>query len=139
MALQYVLLTGILLASSPIAAHAEEAQPGEASDTPAEAAPDAKAEAAANDAKPEAVASEPAQAEEVKMTNAELVMKMQAAGYRIVNERGTQLFCKTEQELNSRLRKKTRCLTAAEAEQERRAAADAMADMSRQRINTASD
>ncbi len=130
MALQNVFLVGILVVG-PVVAYAEEAQPADADDTPAQAASDAEVQAATNDSQSEPVASEAAQADKETMTNAELVMKMQAAGYRIVNERGTQLFCKTEEVLNSRLRKNTRCLTAAEAEQERRAAADAMADISR--------
>jgi hypothetical protein len=67
-----------------------------------------------------------------KQSDAELVMQAQAAGYRIVNKSGTELLCRTEDVLNSRLRKKVRCLTAAEYERERRAAADALADLSRQ-------
>ena len=67
-----------------------------------------------------------------KLSDAELVMQAQAAGYRIVNKSGTELLCKTEDVLNSRLRKKVRCLTAAEYEHERRAAGDALAELSRQ-------
>lgn len=67
------------------------------------------------------------------------LVALQRAGYKLVNENGVQLFCKKEQVLGSRLRYKTRCLSAAEAEQERRAASDAMSDMSRKAQNPIGD
>lgn len=67
------------------------------------------------------------------------LVALQKAGYKLVNENGVTLFCKKEPILGSRLRYETRCLTAAEAEQERRAASDAMSDMSRKVQNPPGD
>lgn len=64
---------------------------------------------------------------------------MQRAGYKIVNKNGVDLYCKKENILGSRLRTKTRCLTAAEMEQERTAASNAIADLSRAAQNLPGD
>jgi hypothetical protein len=67
------------------------------------------------------------------------IVALQQAGYKIVNENGKQLFCKREPTLGSRLRYEMRCLTADEAEQEARAASDAISELSRKVQNPRSN
>jgi len=59
------------------------------------------------------------------------IVALQKAGYKIVNENGTQLYCKREVITGSRLQSRTRCYTAAELEQIRTGAQEAMSDLSR--------
>jgi hypothetical protein len=84
-------------------------------------------------------ATEKVELDGTKMTSAEIVLAAQAAGYKVVTERGTQLFCRQDDVLGSRLRKRTRCLTAAEMEQEHAAASDSLAEMSRKTMNPPGD
>lgn len=67
------------------------------------------------------------------------IVALQNAGYKLVNRSGVQVFCKKEPILGSRLRYKTRCLTAAEIERESFAARDAMNDVSRKTQNLHGD
>jgi len=133
MNIRFALMTGILvsitsalviaqdISSGVAAASAQSGQP-----TASEAIP---AEAAEAEKPPEA---KKAEAEEPnKMSSAEIVLAAKAAGYKVVDKQGTELFCKKDDVLGSRLRKRTRCLTAAEIEQERTAASDSLVDMSR--------
>ncbi len=136
MTLRDALIVGGLVTIATSVAFADVPCPEDASTAAARSVVESNVSIPAGDSKPESN-SAPAEAEpearnsDAKKSDAELVMEMQAAGYKIVNERGTQLFCKTDDILGSRLRKKTRCLTAAEIEQEHQAASDTLSEMSR--------
>lgn len=138
MILRNMVLAGLLVTIPAMATTTEDTQPGDSGDTTLPVATGAEDQSTVNDAQVDSAASQDAAAAEVKdekRTNAEIVMDMQNAGYKIVNESGTQLFCKTDEVLGSRLRKKTRCLTLAEAEREQQAASDAISEISRKTLN----
>jgi hypothetical protein len=127
-----LIFAGILTCGMGLTVNAQASNPG----TEAQVNEAQANEAQAKEVIAEPETSPPAKAadatEDVKeMTDAEIVMAAQAAGYKIVNERGTKLYCKTDDILGSRLRKKTRCLTAAEIEQEKQAADRTLSDLSR--------
>jgi hypothetical protein len=62
-------------------------------------------------------------------------LRAQAAGYKLVNKDGKELFCKKEMVTGSRLATRTRCLTLAQLEAERNATKDMLMDMSRRSVN----
>jgi hypothetical protein len=63
------------------------------------------------------------------------LLKAQAAGYKLVNKDGKELFCKKEMVTGSRLATRTRCLTLAQLEEQRNATKDMLMDMSRRSVN----
>ena len=66
-------------------------------------------------ATPVAAAAPPA-TKQVKLDSTNIA-EAQAAGYKVVNEKGKTLFCRKEQLTGSHVRYKTSCLTAQEWEQ----------------------
>ena len=94
--------------------------------------------AAAESAAPPATAtvvskSEPAAA--VQQVDGDALLRAQAAGYKLVNKDGKELFCKKEMVTGSRLATRTRCLTLAQIEEQRNATKDMLLDMSRRSVN----
>ncbi len=59
------------------------------------------------------------------------VAEAQAAGYKIVNEHGTTLYCSKELQTGSHVRYRTQCLTEKEWEQARESARASVQDMAR--------
>lgn len=99
--------------SAPVPAQADAA-----------AAPAAKSDAAKSDA-----------ADDTKRADNDALLRAQAAGYKLVNKDGREIFCKKEMVTGSRLATRTRCLTLAQIEAERNATKDMLLDMSRKTIN----
>ncbi len=127
------LLIGMTLSGSGLAVPAlaaEDPVPVVAQDSAATAQKEPEAFAAA--------VKDPAATDAVEDEEIDLAA-LQRAGYKIINENGVDLFCRTDEVLGSRLRKKTRCLTAAQMEQERTAASNAISDLSRKAPNTVGD
>lgn len=65
----------------------------------------------------------------------EALLRAQAAGYKLVNKDGKEVFCKKETVTGSRLATRTRCVTLAQLEAERNATRDMLAEMSRKSVN----
>lgn len=111
----------------------QSVETAEQSATPAEGAvvPAAPAET------PAAAATAPAAsaADEQKRADNEALLRAQAAGYKLVDKDGKQVFCKKEMVTGSRLATRTRCLTLAQIEAERNATKDMLLDMSRKAVN----
>src|SRR5512134_1407628 len=92
----------------------------------------AKAAAAESPAPPAttvAAKTEPAAA--VLQADGDALLRAQAAGYKLVNKDGKELYCKKEMVTGSRLATRTRCLTLAQLEEQRNATKDMLMDMSR--------
>ena len=131
-------------AEAPPANAAEEAAPaGSESTTSAEAQPvSATAETPASEQPSEGEAADaaaPPEAEKIASMGSVDIVALQKLGYKVVNENGTQLFCKKEEVTGTRLRNRTRCLTAAEAMMMRDNAVEMLNDMSRARTNPVGD
>jgi hypothetical protein len=62
----------------------------------------------------------------VTSVNASNIADAQKAGYRVVNEKGTQLLCRKSLITGTRLKYQTTCLTAEQYADQARAAQDAM-------------
>jgi hypothetical protein len=73
---------------------------------------------------------EPQVAKRVKV-DATNIAEAQAAGYRVVNQNGQDLYCKKEFMTGSRLHTKTSCLTAAEWTQLHESSGKVVRDMGR--------
>lgn len=93
----------------------------------------AAAESAAPPATTVVAKSEPAAA--VQQVDGDALLRAQAAGYKLVNKDGRELFCKKEMVTGSRLATRTRCLTLAQLEEQRNATKDMLMDMSRRSVN----
>ena len=124
------LVAGLAFAQDP----ASGAPSGASADETATPAAASDQSAPAQSAEQQASASQAEAADSERKDKVDLVA-LQRAGYKLVNQNGVQLFCKKEQILGSRLRFKTRCLTAAEIEQESFAAREAMNEASRKALN----
>ncbi len=127
------LLIGMALSVSGLVAPALAAEDPAPAVDPDSAVTAQKEPAASAAALQDPAATDAAEGEEIDLA------ALQRAGYKIINENGVDLFCKTDEVLGSRLRKKTRCLTAAQMEQERTAASNAISDLSRKAPNTVGD
>ncbi len=101
--------------------------------TSAEADAAADPETPATPATAEAAKDKPAAA--VKPADADALLRAQAAGYKLVNKDGRELFCKKEMVTGSRLATRTRCLTLAQLEEQRNATKDMLMDMNRRSVN----
>ena len=114
----------------------QSAESAEPPANPADSTP-AKAEAAESAAPPATATvlgkTEPAAA--VQQVDGDAVLRAQAAGYKLVNKDGRELFCKKEMVTGSRLATRTRCLTLAQLEEQRNATKDMLMDMSRRSVN----
>jgi hypothetical protein len=87
-------------------------------------------------AKPVAAKAEPVKAkvaaapatkdEKFAVIDASNIAEAQAAGFKIVNDGGTPLFCRKEQITGTRVNQRTVCLTADEMNERARKARDAM-------------
>jgi hypothetical protein len=93
----------------------------------------AAAESAAPPATTVVAKSEPAAA--VQQVDGDALLRAQAAGYKLVNKDGRELFCKKEMVTGSRLATRTRCLTLAQLEEQRNATKDMLMDMNRRSVN----
>jgi hypothetical protein len=74
--------------------------------------------------------AEPPVTKQVKVDGSN-VAAAQAAGYKIVNEKGKILYCRKEQETGSHVRYRTSCLTQEEWKQAAESSRAAVQDMSR--------
>ena len=110
----------------------ESAEPGVSPPASTSAEADA-AESPAPPATSVAAKTEPAAA--VVQADGDALLRAQAAGYKLVNKDGKELFCKKEMVTGSRLATRTRCLTLAQLEEQRNATKDMLMDMSRRSVN----
>lgn len=94
------------------------------------AEPAAEASADAQQAK-----TEPGSETREQRPDNDALLRAQAAGYKLVNKDGKELFCKKEMVTGSRLATRTRCLTLAQLEEQRNATKDMLMDMSRRSVN----
>jgi hypothetical protein len=94
------------------------------------AEPAAEASAVAQQAK-----AEPGSETREQRPDNDALLRAQAAGYKLVNKDGKELFCKKEMVTGSRLATRTRCLTLAQLEEQRNATKDMLMDMSRRSVN----
>jgi predicted small lipoprotein YifL len=77
-------------------------------------------------AKATVVAAPTTQEEKFAVIDATNIAEAQAAGFKVVNDGGTPLFCKKEQITGTRTAQRTVCLTAAEMQERARAGRDSM-------------
>jgi len=121
----------------------QSAETAEPNATPAEGAAAPANPAATPAVAAKAEAAEPAKggkaAEDLKGADNDALLRAQAAGYKLVDKDGKQVFCKKEMVTGSRLATRTRCLTLAQLEAERNATKDMLLDMSRKTINIERD
>lgn len=89
------------------------------------AAPQAQAPAPTSGTKAVAPANKPT-SDKFAVIDATNIAEAQKAGYKIVNENGTQLFCRRELITGTRLHYKTSCLTAEQLHDMNNKAEDAM-------------
>ena len=123
----FAVFTGIpALAQQP--AEQDTIPPDDALAQAVSATPPA-ADATADSAKTEAAATDS------KKADPDALLRAQAAGYKLVNKDGKEVFCKKEMVTGSRLATRTRCLTLAQIEAERNATKDMLLDMSRKSVN----
>ncbi len=74
-------------------------------------------------------------AEEKAKADKDALLRAQAAGYKLVNKDGKEVFCKKELVTGSRLATRTRCLTLAQLEEQRNANKDMLMDVNRRSVN----
>ena len=131
-ALPVAVLAGFVCASSV----AQQTTDTATENSPQPGEPGVQAESTADAAAAEAVAKSVAASkadsdEKNARAIAETLLAAQAAGYKLVDKDGKQVFCKREPVTGSRLATRTRCLTLAQIEQERLGAKDTLDDMTR--------
>jgi hypothetical protein len=110
----------IVVAAAAVLAACASTKPTEPPKTPEPAA------AKAAPAKANVVAAPATSNDKFAVIDATNIAEAQAAGFKVVNDGGTPLFCKKEQITGTRTAQRTVCLTAAEMQERARKGRDSM-------------